>query len=70
MGKAKQVWKIKILRSDRNETRFHAHTGLLTILYKNRSGLQTMYEWAKTQPKEVLLAVSDEYHKRRIAERS
>ena len=59
-------WKIKVLKSDRNETRYHAHSGLLTILYKNKAGLTAMYEWAKTQPKEVLLAVSDEYHKKRM----
>ena len=59
-------WKIKVLKSDRNEIRYHAHSGLLTILYKNRAGLVAMYEWAKTQSKEVLLAVSDEYHKKRM----
>ena len=59
-------WKIRVLKSDRNECRYHAHSGLLTVLYKNREGLETLYQWAKTQPKEVLLAVSAEYHKRRI----
>lgn len=67
MEKAKK-WKIKVLKSDRNEVRYHAHSGMLTVLYKSRSGLTAMYNWAKTQPKEVLLAVSDEYHKRRITE--
>ena len=59
-------WKIRVLKSDRNECRYHAHSGLLTVLYKNREGLETLYEWAKTQPKEVLLAVSAEYHKKRL----
>ena len=59
-------WKIRVLKSDRNECRYHAHSGLLTVLYKNREGLETLYNWAKTQPKEVLLAVSAEYHKKRL----
>jgi hypothetical protein len=59
-------WKIRVLKSDRNECRYHAHSGLLTVLYKNREGLETLYDWAKTQPKEVLLAVSAEYHKKRL----
>ena len=59
----RKEWKIKVLHSDRNECRYHAHTGFITILYKNREGLTVMYEWAKSQPKEVLLAVSDEYHR-------
>lgn len=59
-------WKIRVLKSDRNECRYHAHSGLLTILYKNPEGLETLYNWAKTQPKEVLLAVSAEYHKKRL----
>lgn len=59
-------WKIRVLKSDRNECRYHAHSGLLTVLYKNREGLETLYQWAKTQPKEVLLAVSAEYHKKRL----
>lgn len=57
-------WKIRVLKSDRNECRYHAHSGLLTVLYKNREGLETLYEWAKKQPKEVLIAVSAEYHKK------
>ena len=66
-GKVKRTeWKIRVLHSDRNETRYHAHSGLLTILYKNKEGLSVMYEWAKANlKKEALLAVSDEYHKRR-----
>ncbi len=59
-------WKIRVLKSDRNEIRYHAHSGLLTVLYKNREGLETMYQWAKSQPKEILLAICDEYHKRRM----
>ena len=31
-------WKIRVLKSDRNECRYHAHSGLLTVLYKNREG--------------------------------
>ncbi len=61
----RKEWKIKVLHSDRNECRYHAYTGLLTVLYKNREGLEILYKWAKSQPKEVLLAVSAEYHKRR-----
>lgn len=59
-------WKIRVLRSDRNEVRYHVFSGLLTVLYKNKAGLTAMYEWAKTQRKEVLIAVSEEYHKKRM----
>lgn len=63
----KPEWKIKVLKSDRNEVRYHAHSGFLTVLYKNGAGLQTLYEWAKSQPPGVLLAVSEEYHKQKAA---
>lgn len=59
-------WKIKVLKSDRNEVRFHPYSALLTVLYKDRPGLDLMYQWAKSHNKAALLAISDEYHKRRV----
>lgn len=59
-------WRIKVLRSDRNEVRYHVFSGLLTVLYKDRPGLDLMYQWAKTHNKAALLAIRDEYHKRKI----
>ena len=59
-------WKIKVLKSDRNEVRYHVFSGLLTVLYKDRAGLDLMYQWAKTHSKAALLAISAEYHKRRV----
>lgn len=59
-------WKIKVLKSDRNEVRFHPYSALLTVLYKDRPGLDLMYQWAKTHSKAALLAIRDEYHKRKI----
>lgn len=59
-------WKIRVLKSDRNEVRYHVFSGLLTVLYKDKAGLDLMYQWAKTHSRAALLAICDEYHKRRL----
>ena len=59
-------WKIRVLKSDRNEVRYHVFSGLLTVLYKDKAGLDLMYQWAKTHNRAALLAICDEYHKRRL----
>ena len=59
-------WKIKVLKSDRNEIRFHVFSALLTVLYKDKPGLELAYQWAKTHNKAALLAIRDEYHKRKL----
>ena len=65
----RKTWKILILHSDRNEVRFHIHSGTLTLLYKNKSGLELLYEWAKSHNKTALMSISDEYRKRRLQEK-
>ena len=62
-------WKIRVIHSDRNEIRLHSHSALVTVLYKNKSGLKVLYQLAKKYDKNVMLAVSDEYHKLRLQER-
>ena len=59
-------WKIRVLKSDRNELRFHCHSGLVTVLYKNSAGLKVLYELAKQHNKTAMLAISAEYHKQRL----
>ena len=65
----RKEWKILVLHSDRNECRYHIHSGTLTLLYKNKTGLDLLYQWAKTHDKAVLLAVSEQYHKQRLQEK-
>lgn len=58
-----ETWKIKILKTDRNCVRFHIASGTLTVLYKDRPGLELAYQWAKKHSKSALLAIRDEYRK-------
>ncbi len=44
--KAKEK-EIKVLKSDRNEVRYHIHSKTVTLLYKNRKGLAAGWEVAR-----------------------
>ena len=59
-------WKIKVLRSDRNEIRFHTSTGTLTVLYKNEAGLKMGYSWANTHCKDACMCVAEEYRRLKL----
>ena len=37
---------IKVLKTDRNEVRYHVHSDSVTVLYKNQKGLAAGYEVA------------------------
>lgn len=41
------TWKMRVLKSNRNEIRVHVCTSLVTIFYKNRAGLEAGYQFAK-----------------------
>ena len=68
MKKAKaEAWKLKILKTDRNETRLHTSTGLVSIFYKDSEGLKTAYRWAKKNlTKEVALGIVAEYKRMKM----
>lgn len=60
-------WKLKILKTDRNEIRAHITTGLISVFYKDKEGLDVAYRFAKRNlTKEVALGFVDEYKKLRI----
>lgn len=60
-------WKLKIIRTDRNEIRAHITTGLISVFYRDREGLDIAYRFAKRNlTKEVALGLADEYKKLRI----
>ena len=56
-------WKLKILKTDRNEVRTHIITGTITVLYKDKAGLELAYRWAKQFSKSAMLSIADEYRK-------
>lgn len=39
--------KIKVIKTDRNEVRYHVHSDSVTVLYKNQKGLAAAYEVAR-----------------------
>ena len=39
--------EIKVIKSDRNEVRYHIHSETVTVLYKSRKGLAHGWEVAK-----------------------
>lgn len=39
--------EIKVIKSDRNEVRYHIHSETVTVLYKSRKGLAHGWEIAK-----------------------
>ncbi len=39
--------RIKVLKTDRNEVRFHVHSDTITVMYKSRSGLENGWNMAK-----------------------
>lgn len=59
-------WKLKILKTDRNEVRTHIITGTITVLYKDKAGLELAYRWAKQFSKSAMLKIADEYRKLKI----
>ncbi len=60
-------WKLKVLKTDRNEVRTHITTGLVSVFYKDREGLKVAYEWAKKNlTRDVALGIVAEYRKLRM----
>lgn len=41
--------KIKVLKSDRNEIRYHVSTGTITVLYRHKLLLDRAWEMLKNQ---------------------
>jgi len=39
--------RIKVIKTDRNELRYHVHSATITVMYKNRKGLDHGWELAK-----------------------
>ena len=39
--------KIKVIKTDRNEVRYHVHSGIVTVMYKNRKGLAAGWDVAR-----------------------
>lgn len=39
--------KIKVIKTDRNEVRYHIHSDTITVMYKSRKGLEHGWEVAK-----------------------
>ena len=39
--------KIKVIKTDRNEVRYHMHGETVTVMYKSRQGLEHGWEVAK-----------------------
>ncbi len=39
--------EIKVIKSDRNEVRYHIHSETITVMYKSRKGLAHGWEVAK-----------------------
>ncbi len=60
-------WKMRIIKTDRNEIRVHISTSLVSVFYKNAAGLKAGYEFAKKNlTKDVALAIKDKYRKLRM----
>ena len=58
---------MRIIRTDRNETRIHTSTGLVSIFYKNPEGLKVAYEFAKRNLTErVANTIKDAYKKAKL----
>lgn len=68
MGKVTpENWKLRVLKTDRNEVRVHVATSLVSVFYKNAAGLKAGYEFAKKNlTKEVALSIKNEYRKLRM----
>lgn len=68
MGKASpEKWKLRVLKTDRNEVRLHVATSLVSVFYKNAAGLKAGYEFAKKNlTKEVAISIKNEYRKLRM----
>lgn len=39
--------EIKVIKTDRNEVRYHIHSETITVMYKSRKGLSHGWEVAK-----------------------
>ena len=63
---ASRKWKIKVLKSDRNEIRFHTSTGTITVLYRNKAGLKMGYAWANTHCEAACMCVAEEYRRLKL----
>lgn len=60
-------WKMRIIKTDRNETRIHTSTGLISIFYKNQEGLQVAYQFAKANLTErVANTIKEAYRKAKL----
>lgn len=60
-------WKMRIIKTDRNETRIHTSTGLISIFYKNQEGLKVAYQFAKANLTErVANTIKDAYKKAKL----
>lgn len=68
MGKVTpENWKLRVLRTDRNEVRVHISTALVSVFYKDREGLEVAYQFAKRNlTKEVAISIMNEYRKLRM----
>lgn len=68
MGKTTpEKWKMRIIKTDRNEVRLHVATSLVSVFYKNAAGLKAGYEFAKKNlTKEVAISIKNEYRKLRL----
>lgn len=57
-------WKLKVLKTDRNEIRLHVSTALVSIFYKDAAGLKSAYNWVKINVgKSVAFGIKEEYKK-------
>ena len=57
-------WKLKILKTDRNEIRLHVTTALVSIFYRDAAGLKSAYNWVKANVgKSVAFGIKDEYRR-------
>ena len=60
-------WKLKVIKTDRNEVRVHVATSLVSVFYKNSAGLKAGYEFAKKNlTKNVAISIMNEYRKLKI----
>jgi len=39
--------RIKVIKTDRNEIRYHCHSDTITVMYKTKAGLEHGWELAK-----------------------
>ena len=57
-------WKLKVLKTDRNEVRLHVSTALVSIFYKDAAGLKSAYNWVKANVgKAVAFGIKEEYRR-------